>query len=921
MIQRRRIYAIISGMAAMAVLGGAAFAAPVRIGSFTEQVKDPVRIAVDSQGKVYATEASGNAVKIFDRNGKLLKKARVPRPTGIAVSAAGLVYVGSEKNKSVEVYSADLVHLRRLTTEHISRPSGIAVDADGLVYVTDTRKDRVLVYNSEGAIVRTIGTSGSLNGQFIRPKGITVSDAAGEVFVSDFPVVQPRGSSPTSGARIQVFTKAGQFVRSFGQYGFNVGEIATPEALALDSAGRLYVADSGQGAVHILDPATGASLGALYDLTRAMALPLGIAVAKNNVAYVASYGTSSIEVYGLDGYVLMSVSDVSLSFEAVQYGPDPAAKPVTISNNGSGVLNWTAAADKAWIAVHQAAGTTAGGAAAELAVSVNIAALSTGVHKGTVTITSDFGQVDTIGVTLSILPPPMVVPSNGTLLFAGKKGKELLPQAVTISVQNSASLAWSASSDTPWLSISPASGTTTSKTAVSVNTAGLAIGTHTGSITIAAPGAMGDGGKIAVSLTITSSTRISVITNRTDAGFTLSGPASYKGSGSTWSIEDVPAGDYTITYDAVAGYRKPAPETRTVAEDGETVFSGDYVSFATLAGKRNIIAAGAAGEKNHSLVKAYRNTGEDTKFELIAFKSGSGANIASADVDGDGVAELIAGTGESKKGSADVRVFKADKSLLAEFTPFDRARGVKVAAADLDGDGAAEIIAASSGKDDDDPVLVRVYTLGKDKKMAPTGVELKLRGGEGGVSISAADTAGDGRSRIITAAAGGRDHDDDDDHVVNVTVWTIDAGKTGSWTAAASKPFGVPGKNGASVAAADFDGDGADEIVLGTRSLKGDASDVVIVAGDGVEQSRFTIAGQEHGITIAAADLDGDGIAEVVVGAEKKEKNRKDRSGRSEHGGSAEVRIYSAAGGLQKKIIPFDSVKQGINVAIGDMGL
>jgi hypothetical protein len=125
-------------------------------------------------------------------------------------------------------------------------------------------------------------------------------------------------------------------------------------------------------------------------MTRPMVLPLGVAVAKNSIVYVTSYGTSSIEVYALDGYVTVAVSDAALSFEARQYGPNPEIKSIMISNGGAGTLNWTATADKEWIALGQAAGTTAGGGATQLGIGVNISSLSAGVHTGIVTIASDF---------------------------------------------------------------------------------------------------------------------------------------------------------------------------------------------------------------------------------------------------------------------------------------------------------------------------------------------------------------------------------------------------------------------------------------------------------------------------------------------------------------------------------------------------
>jgi hypothetical protein len=70
---------------------------------------------------------------------------------------------------------------------------------------------------------------------------------------------------------------------------------------------------------------------------------------------------------------------------------------------------------------------------------------------------------------------------------------------------------------------------------------------------------------------------IVVNTNNPAANFTLTGPATYLGSGTSWSQTDAPAGTYTITYGSVAGYSTPASDTKTIVNSGDTItFSGTY---------------------------------------------------------------------------------------------------------------------------------------------------------------------------------------------------------------------------------------------------------------------------------------------------------------------------------------------------------
>jgi hypothetical protein len=93
--------------------------------------------------------------------------------------------------------------------------------------------------------------------------------------------------------------------------------------------------------------------------------------------------------------------------------------------------------------------------------------------------------------------------------------------------------------------------------------------------------------------------------------------------------------------------------------------------------------------------------------DFFAFEPGlrNGVFVAAGDVDGDGIAELIAGAGPG--GAPRVTVF-AGRALgrdgvvaeLATFFAFDTAdrRGVRVAAKEFDGDGRADVLAGSGAR-------------------------------------------------------------------------------------------------------------------------------------------------------------------------------------------------------------------------------
>jgi N-acetylneuraminic acid mutarotase len=69
---------------------------------------------------------------------------------------------------------------------------------------------------------------------------------------------------------------------------------------------------------------------------------------------------------------------------------------------------------------------------------------------------------------------------------------------------------------------------------------------------------------------------LQVTTNLPAATFTISGPATYNGSGTTATYNSAPVGSYTINYGAVPGYTTPPNETQQLSSGGTVRFTGTY---------------------------------------------------------------------------------------------------------------------------------------------------------------------------------------------------------------------------------------------------------------------------------------------------------------------------------------------------------
>lgn len=236
----------------------------------------------------------------------------------------------------------------------------------------------------------------------------------------------------------------------------------------------------------------------------------------------------------------IGLSPLALSFTAVQNGAAPTSQSVTIANVGTGTLSWTASSNMAWLKVNSATSAT-GTNAGTLTVSVNQTGLTTGTQTGMISITAS-GATNTpqsIPVSFTVTAAPAIGASPSSLSFtAQQSGSNPAAQTLTISNTGGGTLSWTASDNTPWLTVSPASGTGNGTITVSATLSPLATGTYNGVITLSATGAS------AVTIPVT---------------FTITAPPTVSVSPSS------------LTYTATQSAANPASQTVTVGVTGGTL--------------------------------------------------------------------------------------------------------------------------------------------------------------------------------------------------------------------------------------------------------------------------------------------------------------------------------------------------------------
>jgi len=223
--------------------------------------------------------------------------------------------------------SADGEWLGAFGSNLFAWPHGIYVDGDGNVWVTDARggDDRghqVIKFSPDGRELLRLGTSAHADDgptHFNGPTDVVVA-ANGNVFVSD-------GHEAVSNNRIMKFARDGTFVKEWGGTGSEPGQFIVPHALALDSQGRLFVADRDNNRIQIFDQD-----GNFLDAWTQFGRPSGIHIAADDTLYVSDNQSNDERHRGwLRGIYVGSAKDGSVS----AFIPDPEFDPTRAQETGA----------------------------------------------------------------------------------------------------------------------------------------------------------------------------------------------------------------------------------------------------------------------------------------------------------------------------------------------------------------------------------------------------------------------------------------------------------------------------------------------------------------------------------------------------------------------------------------------------------
>jgi sugar lactone lactonase YvrE len=323
----------VSTLAGLAGMNGSAdgVGSDARFG-YSGGVGSMLGMAVDDAGSVYLADAGNNTIRKVTASGVVstlagvagicgstdgtLALARFCQPRGLALDAAGSLYVADNYQLIRKISPAGVVTTLAGTlglaprdgvgtSAGFARLAGIAVDGSGIIYAIDDRSIRKI---TPAGVVTTLAGTRGVNGtgdgvgaeaKFNSPEGIA-ADVAGNVFVAD----SLNNTIRKITAAGMVTTLAGHDMTA-GAFADGVGQAArfnNPLAIAVSKNGTLFVTDTQNYAIRNISPA-----GVVTSFAGKAPSPGAV----DGAGAIAQFSEPTPSIYGF-AYVLSAVRGVAV---------------------------------------------------------------------------------------------------------------------------------------------------------------------------------------------------------------------------------------------------------------------------------------------------------------------------------------------------------------------------------------------------------------------------------------------------------------------------------------------------------------------------------------------------------------------------------------------------------------------------------
>ena len=258
-------------------------------------IEGPVSALASPAGAAGAAAPPPDAGNVFD-GGHGDTAGHFDQPVGIAVDAAGDIYVADKGNHRIQQFRRDGSFVRAWGKQgdrpgEFREPHDVAVDSE-FVYVADTWNQRIQVFDHNGAHVFTITGSPSLSS----PRGVFASNRL--LYVAE-----------AGGGRVSVYDRSGTLRQAIGVQGGDApGHLIEPVDVAVDARGDVWVVNSGNNRIeHFAPDGTPRGSISIAGWSGPHLKEMYLTVDADGILYLSDWDSGSVRRFRPDGTELQAL--------------------------------------------------------------------------------------------------------------------------------------------------------------------------------------------------------------------------------------------------------------------------------------------------------------------------------------------------------------------------------------------------------------------------------------------------------------------------------------------------------------------------------------------------------------------------------------------------------------------------------------
>lgn len=299
--------------------------------------------AVAASARAQITTVAGDGTPGFGGDGGAATSASLAYPSAVALDGAGHLFIADSDNQRIRQVDLSTGVITTLagngvfayagdggpaTSASLFNPFGVAADGNGHVFIADTINSRIRQVDLATGIITTVAGNGTAGyggdggaaaaASLFFPFGVAV-DSSGHVFIADTGNQRVRQVDLSTGI---ITTIAGTGTLGYGGDGGPAtdAELFAPNTIAVDAAGHLFIADSQNNRIRLVDLASGVittvagngtfGFGGDYGLAvnAQLSLPAGVAVDGAGHLLIADNGNERVRQVDLATGIIVTIA-------------------------------------------------------------------------------------------------------------------------------------------------------------------------------------------------------------------------------------------------------------------------------------------------------------------------------------------------------------------------------------------------------------------------------------------------------------------------------------------------------------------------------------------------------------------------------------------------------------------------------------